>query len=83
MRRRPRRNRKGHTIMILSNFRKNLFSAPIFEHGASPAPGGLEVWKPPIKLVHWVVVTPQLLTRIQNFQKILADTPLNLTNVTG
>ena len=41
MLRRPRRNHRAPTIMGLSNFRNFQFSAPIFGHGATPAPG---VW---------------------------------------
>ena len=66
--------------MVLSDFRKLQFSAPIFGHGATPAPGGLEHWKTPKKLTHQVVLPIQLLTRNRNFLNISGDTlppPLN------
>ena len=47
---------------------------------ATPAPGGLELWKPPKKLNHRVVLTNQLLTRNQNLLNISADTPLTCFN---
>ena len=78
MLRRPWQNHRAPTIMVLSNFRKFKFSAPIFGRGATPAPGCLELWKPPKKLTHQVVLTTQLPTWNQNFLNISADTTLNL-----
>ena len=75
MLKRPRRNHRAPTIMVLTNFRKFQFSAPIFGRDATPAPGGLELLKPPKKLTHRVVLTTQLLTRNQNFLNTSADTP--------
>ena len=46
MHRRPRRIHRAHTIRFLSNFRIFQFSAPIFGRDTTPAPGGLELWKP-------------------------------------
>ena len=57
--------------LVLSNFRKFQFSAPIFGRGA----WGSATLKPPKKLTHRVVLTTQLLTRNQNFLNISADTP--------
>ena len=73
MLRRPGQNHRAPTIMVLGNFRKFQFSAPIFGRGATPAPGGLEFWKPPKKLTHWVVLTTQLLTQNKNFLNVSAD----------
>ena len=47
--------------MVLSNFSKLQFLAHLF------GPGGLELWKPPKKLTHRVVLTTQLPTQNQNF----------------
>ena len=39
MHRRPRRNHRAPTILVLINFRKFQFSAPILGRGTTPAPG--------------------------------------------
>ena len=69
MLRRPRRNHRATTIIVLSNFRKFQFSAP------TQTPGGLELLKHPKKLTHRVFLTTQLLTRNQNFLNISVDNP--------
>ena len=75
MLKRPRRNYRAPTIMVLINFWKSQLSAPIFGREDTPTPGGLELLKTPKKLTHQVVLTTQLLTRNQNFLNISADTP--------
>ena len=59
--------------MVLSNFRKFQFSAPIFGRGATPAPGVWNFENPQKKLTQRVILTTQLLTRNQNFLNISAD----------
>ena len=60
MLKRPRQSHEALKIMVLSDFRKFQFSAPIFGRGATPAPGTLKTPKKvdPPPLIIWPATAP-------------------------